>query len=120
MSWALSQRDLKDSSARHVLLCLANYAGTDGRGAFPSAHTLSADTGLSERTVRYKLDDLEKKYDEQFRVVFEAIRQLMAPPEPPPKRRIACPPLLLKYGRRGFGVEEPKPKYRIAVRRRHA
>lgn len=60
MSWALSQRDLKDSSARHVLLCLANYAGTDGRGAFPSATTLSADTGLSERTVRYKLDDLEK------------------------------------------------------------
>jgi len=31
------------------------------------------------------LDDLEKKYDAQFRDVFEAIRQLMAPPEP--KRR---------------------------------
>jgi hypothetical protein len=29
-----------------------------------------------------KLEDLEKKYDEQFRVVFEAIRQLMTPPEP--------------------------------------
>jgi hypothetical protein len=28
-----------------------------------------------------KLDQLEQKYDEQFRVVFEAIRQLMAPPE---------------------------------------
>jgi hypothetical protein len=26
-----------------------------------------------------KLDELEKKYDERFRVVFEAIRQLMAP-----------------------------------------
>lgn len=59
MTWALAQRDLKDSSARHVLLCLANYAGSDGKGAFPSASTLSADTGLSERTVRYKLDDLE-------------------------------------------------------------
>lgn len=28
-----------------------------------------------------KLDALEKKYDSQFRVVFDAIRQLMAPPE---------------------------------------
>jgi hypothetical protein len=32
-----------------------------------------------------KLDALEKKYDAQFKQVFEAIRQLMAPPEP--KRR---------------------------------
>jgi hypothetical protein len=32
-----------------------------------------------------KLDSLEKKYDAQFKVVFDAIRQLMAPPEP--KRR---------------------------------
>jgi hypothetical protein len=29
-----------------------------------------------------KLDALEKKYDAQFKVVFDAIRQLMAPPEP--------------------------------------
>ena len=37
-----------------------------------------------------KLEDLEKKYDENFRVVFEAIRQLMAPPPPATgkKRRI--------------------------------
>lgn len=62
MSWALSlpTQSLKDSSARHVLLCLANYAGSNGAGAFPSASTLAQDTGLSERTVRYKLDDLEK------------------------------------------------------------
>ncbi|NWD49045.1 helix-turn-helix domain-containing protein [Pseudomonas gingeri] len=61
MSWALSlpTQSLKDSSARHVLLCLANYAGSNGAGAFPSASTLAQDTGLSERTVRYKLDDLE-------------------------------------------------------------
>jgi hypothetical protein len=32
-----------------------------------------------------KLDVLEKKYDAQFKVVFDAIRQLMRPPEP--KRR---------------------------------
>ncbi|HUK81131.1 MAG TPA: ORF6N domain-containing protein [Verrucomicrobiae bacterium] len=33
-----------------------------------------------------RLDELEKKYDTQFRGVFEAIRQLMIPPEPPRKR----------------------------------
>ncbi len=33
-----------------------------------------------------KLDELEKKYDENFRVVFEAIRQLMTPPAPPAKK----------------------------------
>jgi len=62
MSWALSLpiQSLKDSSARHVLLCLANYASSNGVGAFPSAKTLTDDTGLSERTVRIKLDLLEE------------------------------------------------------------
>lgn len=35
-----------------------------------------------------KLNALEKKYDSQFRVVFDAIRELMAPPEPKKKRPI--------------------------------
>ncbi len=35
-----------------------------------------------------RLDELEKKYDAQFRVVFDAIRQLMAPPAPQPRRKI--------------------------------
>lgn len=62
MSWALQipKADLADSSARHVLLCLANYASADGRGTFPSVNRLSEDTGLSERTVRYKLDLLRE------------------------------------------------------------
>lgn len=47
-----------------------------------------------------KLDELEKKYDAQFRVVFDAIRRLMAPSEPePPKKRI------------GFMVEESYVPY---------
>jgi hypothetical protein len=33
-----------------------------------------------------KMDALEKKYDAQFKVVFDAIRQLMAPPEPKKKK----------------------------------
>jgi len=55
-----------------------------------------------------RLDELEKKYDSQFKIVFEAIRQLMAPPEPepvPPKKRI------------GFLVEEAKVPY-ITKRKR--
>jgi hypothetical protein len=35
-----------------------------------------------------KLSTLEKRYDAQFRAVFDAIRELMTPPEPPKKRRI--------------------------------
>lgn len=38
--------------------------------------------GANEELAR-KLDALEKKYDGQFRVVFQAIRELMTPPEPP-------------------------------------
>ena len=37
-----------------------------------------------------RLDELEQKYDAQFRVVFDAIRQLMAPPDPP-RRRLGFP-----------------------------
>lgn len=35
----------------------------------------------SHADLQRKLDDLEKEYDEKFRIVFEAIRQLMAPPD---------------------------------------
>lgn len=35
-----------------------------------------------------KLDALQKRYDDQFQIVFDAIRQLMSPPEAKPKRRI--------------------------------
>lgn len=45
-----------------------------------------------------RLDELEKKYDAQFKVVFDAIRELMAPPEP--KRR-----------RIGFSVKEGRARY---------
>jgi len=35
----------------------------------------------SHKDLAKRLDELERKYDKQFRVVFEAIRQLMIPPE---------------------------------------
>lgn len=34
----------------------------------------------SNKDLAKRLDELEKKYDSQFRVVFDAIRQLMTPP----------------------------------------
>lgn len=40
----------------------------------------------SNKELSKRLDELEKKYDSQFRVVFDAIRQLMTPPEPKRKR----------------------------------
>jgi hypothetical protein len=40
------------------------------------------------RDLAKRLDDLESKYDRQFKVVFDAIRELMAPSAPAPKRRI--------------------------------
>ena len=40
------------------------------------------------RDLARRLDVLESKYDRQFKVVFDAIRELMAPPAPAQKRRI--------------------------------
>ena len=46
---------------------------------------------ITHEDLARKLDALEKKYDAQFKVVFEAIRQLMAPSAKPPKGRIGFP-----------------------------
>lgn len=59
MTWAMEQQEVLEPSARHVLLCLSNYAGKSGQAAFPSVSTLATDTGYSERTVQYRLRDLE-------------------------------------------------------------
>ena len=40
----------------------------------------------TNRDLARKIEALEKKYDEQFAVVFEAIKQLIAPPAPPKKQ----------------------------------
>lgn len=46
---------------------------------------LETNTDLARR-----LDELGQKYDAQFRIVFDAIRHLMAPPDPP-RRRLGFP-----------------------------
>lgn len=48
---------------------------------------LASNAGLARKLVA-----LEKKYDAQFRVVFDAIRELMTPPEPKKKRSIGFAP----------------------------
>ena len=42
--------------------------------------------------LRRKIEDMEKKYDAQFSVVFEAIKKLLEPPPPKPKPRIGFHP----------------------------
>lgn len=41
---------------------------------------LASNAGLAR-----KLDELERRYDGQFKLVFEAVRRLMTPPQPKPK-----------------------------------
>ncbi len=54
----------------------------------------------SNEELAHKLATLEKKYDEQFSIVFEAINQMLLPPEKPKH------PF-------GFTIEEPKIQYRV-------
>jgi hypothetical protein len=58
----------------------------------------------SHKDLARRLDDLENKYDAQFKIVFDAIRQLMAAPEPK-KKKI------------GFVVRERSAQYRTLSRR---
>ncbi len=43
---------------------------------------------MSHKELAEKLDKMEKTYDNNFRIVFQHLRQLMAPPPVPPKRKI--------------------------------
>ena len=62
----------------------------------------------THKELAQKLADLERRledHDEQFKIVFDAIRALMAPPEKS-KRRI------------GFEVKEPKGRYGKRTRKK--
>ena len=73
----------------HGALMLANVLNSE-RAANTSVQVVRAFVRLrqmlaSNAELARKLDAMERKYDAQFKVVFDAIRQLMSPPEP--KRR---------------------------------
>ena len=55
---------------------------------------------VSNTNLAKKLNDMENKYDNQFKVVFDAIRELMTPPTKP-KKRI------------GFTAKEKRTRYLI-------
>jgi hypothetical protein len=61
----------------------------------------------TNRALARRLDELEKKSDSRFKMVFDAIRQLMATPQ---KTRRSI----------GFRVEEARPIYRVRRRSRRA
>ena len=70
----------------HGALMLANVLNSE-RAAQTSVMVVRAFVRLrqmlsSNAELARKLDAMEKKYDAQFKVVFDAIRQLMSPPEP--------------------------------------
>ena len=89
----------------HGALMLANVLNSE-RAAQTSVLVVRAFVRLrqllsSNAELARKLESLEQKYDAQFKVVFDAIRQLMSPPARP-KREI------------GFHVkyDDAKPKAR--------
>lgn len=47
---------------------------------------------LSQEELSRKLSALERRYDQQFKIVFDAIRRIMAPDVPPRRQRIGFRP----------------------------
>jgi len=47
---------------------------------------------VTHKDLLQKVNEMEKKYDENFRVVFAALKRLMEPPPAPTKRRIGFKP----------------------------
>jgi phage regulator Rha-like protein len=82
---------LPNAFTEHGALMLANVLNSE-RAAQTSVMVVRAFVRLrqllsSNAELARKLESLEKKYDAQFKVVFDAIRQLMSPPARP-KREI--------------------------------
>jgi len=61
---------------------------------------------VSHEALARKLAEMEATYDKQFKVVFDVLKQLMAPPPAPPKKQI------------GFGVKESRSHYRVQRNRK--
>jgi len=57
------------------------------------AFTLLRRMLLTNRGLRRKIEEIKKKYDKQFAIVFQAIKQLLEPPPLKPKPQIGfCSP----------------------------
>jgi hypothetical protein len=76
----------------HGAIMAANVLNSP-RAVEMSVHVVRAFVRLRELIASHKdlvkrLDEIETRYDGQFKAVFDAIRQLMAPPESRTKRKI--------------------------------
>ena len=76
----------------HGAIMAANVLNSS-RAVEMSVHVVRAFVRLREMIASHKelakrLDELEARYDRQFKVVFDAIRELMTPLDPKPKRKI--------------------------------
>lgn len=61
----------------------------------------------SHKDLEKKLNELENKYDSKFKIVFDALRELMKPPDKPKR------PL-------GFKVEEKQREYKVRKNKRRS
>src|SRR5437660_74277 len=79
------RRYLPYAFTEHGAIMAANVLNTQ-RAIEASVYVVRAFVRLraliaSNKDLAKRLDELEKKYDAQFKVVFDAIRELMTPPE---------------------------------------
>ena len=82
------RRHVPSAFTEHGAIMVANILNSE-RAVQASVQVVRAFVKLrqmlaSNAELARKLDDLEKKYDKQFKIVFDAIRQLMIPV---PKKR---------------------------------
>ena len=84
------RRSLPYAFTEHGAIMAANLLNSE-RAIKASVEVVRAFVRLrqmiaSNAELAKRLDDLERQYDEKFEVVFAAIRQLMAPPQPKTKQ----------------------------------
>jgi hypothetical protein len=56
------------------------------------AFTSLREFAITHKDLKVKIEEMERKYDQQFNVVFEALKQLLDPPEKPKSRIGFCSP----------------------------
>ena len=100
-SWVL-RNSRATLGSRLVLLVLADYADEDGGSCWPSVATISKETLLSERQVRYALRNLEQlgeiaieqmgggRRSTRYRVLMGGVQNL--PPSDNGRGAVHCPP----------------------------
>ncbi len=98
---------LPHAFAEHGAIMLASLLNTpiavEGSVQIVRAFVRLREILTTHKELARKLEELGRRYDAQFKVVFDAIRQLMTPPERA-RRSI------------GFKVEESRPAYRCRKR----